>query len=71
MKKLIGLLLLLIVAYVVSYAFIVTPSTIPEVRGLPPWNRAPEYAIKSDLVTRIYAPALELDRKYLARRWQF
>lgn len=71
MKKLFLFILFLAAAYVISYACIVTPSSIPEVKGLPPWLRAPEYSVKNDIVVQIYGPAIELDRKLFPKRWQF
>lgn len=63
--------LVLAFAYVLSYAFIVTPSGIPEVKGMPPWQRAPRYAVEGDFVKEFYAPALKLDQQLLSKRWEF
>lgn len=71
MKKLLGFLVLLAIAYVACYALIVQPSSTPEVTGLPPWNRAPRYAIEHGFVHTIFKPAVDIDRKLFPARWQF
>ncbi len=62
---------LLAAAYVISYACLVRPASIPEVKGAPPWKRAPEYAISGGFVRTVYDPLLKLDRRLFPQRWEF
>lgn len=63
--------ILIAAAYVISYACLVRPASIPEVKGAPPWKRAPEYAISGGFVRTVYEPLLTLDRRLLPKRWEF